>query len=115
MYAVRDIEIDHIVGTYNGIIGTQMSVDLKDDSMFNIGWTSKGEEIYNISTEAKSHCNIGRYFNTALSEKDHNLNMKCIIGLLENRNNIEIRIVMVTVKNVKKGDELLWFYGHKYL
>lgn len=42
VYAVRDIEENHIIGTYNGIIGTQMSVDLKDDSMFNIGWISKG-------------------------------------------------------------------------
>ena len=94
--------------SYLGTLASNFTSDMRSNSLVHLGWIydKKGPKEFLINTD--SGCNSGRFVNSSCD--DYPENCRIVIGIIGG----EVAAVLVSTKEIRKGDELFWQYGDTY-
>lgn len=82
VFSKTKIHSNSLVCCYTGVIGTNNNINFFHDSFVHVGWVRDRMEILNVGLEADKFCNVGRYLNSSISQKDTRRNCDMVIGLI---------------------------------
>ena len=112
---MADIRENTVVCVYSGelFLSSQFRFWKNGDSRVKLGYVGEQE----VMLIPEKRANVGRYLNTSLEEEQANVRVSWILvrSVVDRKQRIEPVLVMISTKNIKKGDELRWYYGPDYV